>query len=75
MHDGGLLATLRELERDRGEPPTATAVAEAVGVPKAYSAFIERRLELNERAGLVERDGSGRWQLTASGAAEATPPL
>lgn len=73
--DGGLLATVRELERECGEPPTATAVAEAVGVPKAYSEFIERRLELNEREGLVERDGSGHWRLTASGAAEAAPPL
>ncbi|HET7566509.1 MAG TPA: hypothetical protein VFJ91_00835 [Gaiellaceae bacterium] len=75
MHDGGLLATVRELERERGEPPTATAVAAAVGVPEAYSEFIERRLELNEREGLVERDGAGCWRLTASGATEAAPPL
>ena len=69
--DHGLLATLRDLERRSGAPPTCEDVAEAVGVPEEYSAFIERRLELNERRGLVVHDGAGRWLLTAAGTALA----
>ena len=68
--DHGLLATLRELERD-GAPPTSEEVAGAVGVPEEYSEFIERRLELNEERGLVVHYDSGRWLLTAKGTALA----
>jgi hypothetical protein len=59
---------VRDLHRDGIEPPTSTAVAEAVGVPEAYSGFIEQRLELNERRGLVTRNAVGRWLLTPYGA-------
>ena len=69
--DLGLLATLRELLRDEDEPPTTSAVAEAVGVPEEYSRFIEQRLEENARRGYVVRDGEGHWLLTDRGATEA----
>ncbi|MGH3050917.1 MAG: hypothetical protein ACRDLK_12240 [Gaiellaceae bacterium] len=71
--DHGLLATLRDLERSGGEPPTSRRVAEAVGVPAEYSDFIAHRLEENERRGLVERDDSDHWALTPRGATLATP--
>lgn len=70
--DRGLLATLRELEREGDAPPTSEIVAGAVGVPGEYSEFIEQRLEENERRGLVARDGGGRWLLTAEGASLAS---
>jgi len=69
--DRGLLATLRELEREGEPPPTSEVVAGAVGVPEEYSEFIDRRLEENERRGFVTRDAAGRWLLTAEGTALA----
>ncbi len=72
--DRGLLATVRDLHRDGVEPPTSTAVAEAVGVPEEYSGFIEQRLALNEQRGLVARDAAGHWLLTPYGASLAAEP-
>jgi hypothetical protein len=69
--DHGLLATMRDLLRDRGEPVSCEAIAAAVRVPDEYSAFIEQRLEQNERRGLVVRDDAGRWLLTADGTSVA----
>jgi|GEM_PF-6525619 hypothetical protein len=72
--DHGLLATLRDLLEETGEPATGESVAAAVSVPEEYSCFIERRLEENERRGLVTRDEAGRWLLTAEGTAVAAGP-
>jgi hypothetical protein len=70
--DRGLLAIVRELERDLDAPPTTAAVAEAACIPGEYRRFIEERLERNAERGLVERDGSDHWQITAAGVVAAS---
>jgi ribosome modulation factor len=70
--DRGLLMTLLELCQDGGKPSASAAVGEAVGIPEEYLDIVEDRLEQNRQRGLVGRDRSGCWYLTANGRSVAT---
>lgn len=69
--DRGLLATVLELERDPEAPATGQAIAEALGIPRDYADFIERRLQRNRELGLLDRDEHGNWYPTPAGLAAA----